>query len=86
MPPLFPDYQLFGTLGCHLCEQAENLLLPWVNQGLRVELIDISEQPLWFARYSLSIPLLRNRKNGAELPWPFDEDKLLEFLRSTAHF
>ena len=25
---MLPECQLFGTLGCHLCEQAESLLMP----------------------------------------------------------
>jgi len=81
MPNAFPPCQLFGTLGCHLCEQAENLLMPWVAQGLPVELIDISEYPEWFERYSTRIPVLRNAQNGAELCWPFDQTKLRDFLQ-----
>jgi len=80
MPP-GPSCQLLGTLGCHLCEQAENLLMPWVAQGLQVELIDISEYPHWFERYSLSIPVLRNTENDAELCWPFDQTALRDFLQ-----
>ena len=38
-----PECQLFGTLGCHLCEVAEALLMPFVENGLLVELIDIAE-------------------------------------------
>jgi len=79
--PSFPPCQLFGTLGCHLCEQAESLLLPWISQGLTLELIDISEHPTWFERYSLSIPVLRNSQNGAELFWPFDKNQLVNFLK-----
>jgi len=78
--PSLPPCQLFGTLGCHLCEQAEKLLLPWVSQGLSVELIDISEYPHWFERYQLSIPVLRNTQTGAELFWPFDKNQLVHFL------
>lgn len=33
-----PECQLFGTLGCHLCEVAEALLMPFVEHGLLVEL------------------------------------------------
>jgi len=79
--PSFPPCQLFGTLGCHLCEQAESLLLPWISQGLTLELIDISEHPAWFERYSLSIPVLRNSQSGAELFWPFDKSQLVNFLK-----
>jgi len=37
---MLPECQLFGTLGCHLCEQAEGLLMPLVERGLLVELLD----------------------------------------------
>ena len=40
---MLPECQLFGTLGCHLCEVAEALLMPFVEHGLLVELIDIAE-------------------------------------------
>ncbi|MCO3065701.1 hypothetical protein FA243_27335, partial [Pseudomonas aeruginosa] len=36
-----PECQLFGTLGCHLCEVAEAVLMPFVEHGLLVELVDI---------------------------------------------
>ena len=35
------DCELYGTLGCHLCEEAEQVLQPFVAQGLVVELLDI---------------------------------------------
>ena len=56
--------ELFGTLGCHLCEEAEQVLQPFVAQGLVVELLDIIDSPEWLERYSLSIPVLRRVDNG----------------------
>ena len=76
-----PDCQLFGTLGCHLCEQAEQLLMPWVAQGLTVELLDIVDHPGWLERYALSIPVLKRIDSQAELNWPFDAQQLAQFLR-----
>ena len=58
--------ELFGTLGCHLCEEAEQVLQPFVAQGLVVELLDIIDSPEWLERYSLSIPVLRRVDNGQE--------------------
>jgi hypothetical protein len=78
--PMLPECQLFGTLGCHLCEVAEALLMPFVEQGLLVELIDIAEQPEWLEAYALLIPVLRRCDNGAELRWPFDEQQLVRLL------
>ncbi len=46
--PMLPECQLFGTLGCHLCEVAEAVLMPFVDHGLLVELVDIAEsEPLF---------------------------------------
>lgn len=77
---MLPECQLFGTLGCHLCEQAEALLMPFVERGLLVELVDIAEQPQWLETYALLIPVLRRGDSGAELRWPFDEQQVVRLL------
>jgi len=77
---MLPECQLFGTLGCHLCEVAEALLMPFVEHGLLVELVDIADDQQLFERYGLSIPVLRRCDNGAELGWPFDADQVVAFL------
>ena len=77
---MLPDCQLFGTLGCHLCEQAESLLLPWVARGLQVELIDIADSEQHLQTYALLIPVLRRNDSGAELRWPFDAAQLAAWL------
>ncbi|WP_277372070.1 glutaredoxin family protein [Pseudomonas sp. AA-38] len=75
-----PECQLFGTLGCHLCEVAEALLMPFVEHGLLVELIDIAEDEAMVERYGLRIPVLRREDTGAELDWPFDAEQVVAFL------
>lgn len=77
-----PECQLFGTLGCHLCEIAEAELLPLVEHGLLVELMDISESEAMFETYSLRIPVLRRVDTGAELDWPFNADQVVAFLQA----
>ena len=74
------DLILFSTSACHLCEEAERLLQPWVNAGLRVAVEDISESDELFDRYGLSIPVLRRCDTGAELNWPFDQAKIGRFI------
>lgn len=76
-----PECQLFGTLGCHLCELAEAELMPLVEHGLMVELVDIAEDEALLEAYSLRIPVLRRVDNGAELGWPFDAEQVVAFLR-----
>ncbi|MDD1963733.1 glutaredoxin family protein [Pseudomonas sp. NPDC090203] len=76
-----PECQLFGTLGCHLCEVAEAELMPLVEHGLLVELVDIAESQAMNEAYGLRIPVLRRTDTGAELDWPFDTDQVVVFLR-----
>ena len=74
------ECQLFGTLGCHLCEVAEAELMPLVEHGLMVELVDIAESEAHHETYGLRIPVLRREDTGAELDWPFDTDQVVLFL------
>jgi hypothetical protein len=78
---MIPECQLFGTLGCHLCEVAEAELLPFVEHGLLVELLDIVESESWLDLYALRIPVLRRSDTGAELDWPFEAEQVASFLR-----
>ncbi|MFZ4966669.1 MULTISPECIES: glutaredoxin family protein [Pseudomonas] len=78
---MLPECQLFGTLGCHLCEVAEAVLMPLVEHGLMVELVDIADSEELFETYSLRIPVLRRADNGAELGWPFDAEQVVAFVR-----
>ncbi|QBF27688.1 glutaredoxin family protein [Pseudomonas tructae] len=75
-----PECQLFGTLGCHLCEVAEALLMPFVEHGLLVELVDIAEHEGMVDTYGLLIPVLRRCDTAAELRWPFDAEQVVTFL------
>ena len=76
-----PECQLFGTLGCHLCEVAEALLMPFVEHGLLVELVDIAEREDWVEQYGLRIPVLRRSDTGSERNWPFEAEQVASFLR-----
>ncbi len=73
-------YYLFSTVGCHLCEQAEQLLrsLP-VTIDYNAQ--EISENEQWLDRYGIRIPVLHHLSSGDELSWPFDEEILLQFIQ-----
>ncbi|MCP1505631.1 hypothetical protein J2Y83_001604 [Pseudomonas marginalis] len=75
-----PECQLFTTLGCHLCELAEEEIMPLVEHGLMVELVDIADSEALFEAYGLTIPVLRRVDTGAELAWPFDTKQVVSFL------
>ncbi|CAI8793729.1 glutaredoxin family protein [Methylocaldum szegediense] len=76
---------LYGTSGCHLCEDAE-IMLSKVIQARRdnvsFEIVDIAGQHKLEDRYGIRIPVLHDATSGAELDWPFDEERLMEFLHS----
>ncbi|CAH0149819.1 MULTISPECIES: glutaredoxin family protein [Pseudomonas] len=78
---MLPECQLFGTLGCHLCEIAEAEVMPLVEHGLLVELVDIADPEDLTDVYGLRIPVLRRTDTGAELDWPFDTAQVVTFLR-----
>ena len=78
---MLPECQLFGTLGCHLCEIAEAEVMPLVEHGLLVELVDITDPQDLTDVYGLRIPVLRRMDTGAELDWPFDTEQVVAFLR-----
>lgn len=60
---------LYMTAGCHLCEQAQQLVVETL--GHPVPEVDIVVDDDLMARYGVRIPVLR-RGDGAELGWPFD--------------
>ncbi|HSC76755.1 MAG TPA: glutaredoxin family protein [Pseudomonadales bacterium] len=86
MSSIFSHQQLvlYGTLGCHLCELAEQQLLSYVEQGWQVELVDIADDDQLFDRFSLVIPVLQHRESGRLLNWPFDKAALAVFLSDEA--
>ncbi len=73
------QYYLFGTEGCHLCEQA--LAIIFDNpQALDVEVKDIIEKQAWLDQFSIRIPVLQHIASGQELDWPFDDQTLKQFI------
>lgn len=72
---------LYETSHCHLCEQAQQVLLPFVQRDIcSVELVDIAEDDAVLARYATRIPVLYHPASQRELGWPFDEAAVQRFL------
>lgn len=69
---------LYSTWGCHLCDEAEQLL---ISAGLseHYHLVDIVDDETAYARYRVKIPVLR--KGEKELCWPFDATELASWLK-----
>lgn len=72
---------LLGTQACHLCEQAQALLMPFQNL-LKIDVFveDIAEDAEQVARYGLRIPVLLHEESGDELDWPFSFEELQQWL------
>ena len=68
---------LYSTWGCHLCEQAEQLLGE-VSPDLACQVVDIVDDEATFSRYRTSIPVLCFGEK--ELCWPFDALQLKNWL------
>ncbi len=65
---------LYTTAACHLCEQAEALLLCLPQrelQQIKVQAIDIADSDTLVAQYGIRIPVLQRNDTLHELNWPF---------------
>ncbi|HCK82575.1 MAG TPA: glutaredoxin family protein [Candidatus Competibacter sp.] len=69
---------LFSTVGCHLCERAEDLLRRQTDIAL--ELVEIADDPVLLERYGVRIPVALRAGTGRELDWPFDAAALRRWL------
>ena len=79
---------LYTTLGCHLCEQAEALLLPVLDylkgsypDGVNLKLVEISDSETLVERYGIRIPVIRVEGQEEELGWPFDQAIAFAYLQ-----
>ena len=75
-----PPLALYGTGGCHLCEQADALVRGAVAAFRPVEIADDAGL---LERYGLRIPVLRRLDTGEELDWPFDAAAVQRLLEGT---
>ena len=72
---------LFGTGGCHLCEEALALLHATLNPDFfTISEIDIADSDAMVEQYGVRIPVLRRDLDGSELNWPFGVEELIAFL------
>ncbi|WP_369602155.1 glutaredoxin family protein [Hahella sp. SMD15-11] len=82
---------LLGTQGCHLCEQAGDVVREvaehFTRHGVPVQLVgvDIADHDDWVATYGTRIPVLCSRwpspSGTQELGWPFDQADVYHFLQ-----
>ncbi|OGT22662.1 MAG: glutaredoxin [Gallionellales bacterium RIFOXYB12_FULL_54_9] len=71
------DLILYGTVGCHLCEQAKAVI---ELARVSADQIDIIDGVGLLDRYGMRIPVLQRSDTGEELGWPFGVADVLRFL------
>jgi glutaredoxin len=76
---------LFGTDGCHLCEDAEQILTLCAQNSFAIEYIDIAVEEQWQEQYSVRIPVLYHPETKNELNWPFTLDQVQTFIKELSN-
>lgn len=87
-------YNLYGSEGCHLCEQALTLCLTVLSNEQLVQ-IDIIEQErveheskTLFELYGVHIPVLeklaQNSSENTKLFWPFTQAQVTQLVNSNS--
>ena len=71
---------LFGTTGCHLCEEAEVIIAACDKKKSEIEYIDIAEKEQWQDKYAIRIPILYHPETEKELGWPFTQIQVQNFI------
>lgn len=73
---------LFTTEGCHLCEEAHELLLNVADkQPLHIQLQEIGDHDDLVARYGIRIPVVQF-PDQQELDWPFTQADIEQIITS----
>lgn len=68
---------LYVRPGCHLCAQAEQLL---VRENIACQRVNIDRDPVLKQEYGLLVPVLYDPQTDAELVCPFDVPDVHRFL------
>jgi len=74
------DLILYHQPECHLCDEAETLLLA-CGLADRFRRVDIESDLELLKRYGFVVPVLRCAATRQELLWPFDRQQVEAFLQ-----
>ncbi|ARD45533.1 glutaredoxin family protein [Colwellia sp. PAMC 21821] len=72
-------FNLYGTEGCHLCEDALALCLS-AMPAAEVREVDIIDDDKLVKLYRVHIPVLERLSDQKKLFWPFEQKQILELL------
>ncbi len=79
------ELTFYTTDGCHLCEEAKELLQQLLSacpEQYQIETIDIIEAESLIQQYGTRIPVVKRNSSVSDLGWPFDYEGLLKFVGS----
>lgn len=76
-----PEFYLLTKEDCGLCKVAVTQLYQvQLDEPISLHMVDISTDPELVKEYGALIPVLVRGHDDAELKWPFDQEKLKDFL------
>ncbi len=71
------NLKLYSTSYCHLCEQAEDMLISLVKlHPIAWQTIEIIDDEVLLGLYGNSIPVLKRVDTNQELAWPFTKREI----------
>lgn len=71
---------LYARLGCHLCEDMQNDLLPLKKElGFELQVIDVDRDPVLVKQYGTRVPVLVSEK-GEICHYFLDKQALLQYF------
>ncbi len=72
---------LYTTLGCHLCDEAKELLWPLLQKyNLVLHEVDVVDDEVLLTTYGTRIPVVKLKNQTSELGWPFDAESVERYL------
>lgn len=75
--------RLYTTAGCHLCEQAHEMLKQLAaDENLDITLVEIGDDDQLTERFGTAIPVVEIN-HGTMLFWPFEQTDLANRLHAT---
>jgi hypothetical protein len=72
-------FNLYGTEGCHLCDDALALCVQVMPKS-EINVVDIIDDEMLVDLYRISIPVLERLSDQKKLFWPFEQKQILELL------
>jgi hypothetical protein len=73
-----PALILYQRDDCHLCDLAIEVLAQ--ARAPEFDSVFIDDDEALEARYGVRVPVLRDAMRGSELDWPFDAQRLRDWL------